>query len=70
MGECGKAPLIPNIGIRWGLAVSSTARPLYPLGKLPVPTEHKAVWAPESVWTLWSAGTFIALQGFEAQLLD
>jgi hypothetical protein len=46
---------ILDLGTRWRLAVSFTARPLYlPVKEPRVHIEYESGWAPEPVWTLWS----------------
>jgi hypothetical protein len=40
-----------NLGARWGWVVNATPRPLYPLGRDPVPIVEEVWWLPGSVWT-------------------
>jgi len=47
----GIAQFILNLGNRWRRVIYFMPRPLYPRGRTPVPTEQKAGWAPEPVWS-------------------
>jgi hypothetical protein len=50
-GSRGMAPLILNLGTTCRSVIKLMPRPLYPLGKKPVPSVQKAGWTPEPVWT-------------------
>jgi hypothetical protein len=47
----GTKPRILNLGISCEWVVKFTPRPLYPRERNPEPTEQKAGWVPESVWS-------------------
>jgi len=50
-GSRGIALLFHDHGTRRGWSVSVKSRPLFTLGKDPVPIVQEAGWAPGSVWT-------------------
>jgi hypothetical protein len=50
-GSRGIALLFHDHGTRRGWGVSVTSRPLFTLGKDPVPIVQKAGWTPGAVWT-------------------
>ena len=50
-GITGIAPLTLDLK-RWRRLVNFTPRPLYHRKGTPVPTEQKAGWAPQPVWTV------------------
>ena len=52
-GSRGITPLVLNHEIRWRWVVNITSWPLYCRKGTKVPTEEKAKWAAEPVWTNW-----------------
>jgi hypothetical protein len=53
-GGRGIAPLILQLGTGWWWVVNFMLRQVNSLRRTPVPTEWKAVWAPEPVWMFWT----------------
>ena len=51
-GSRGIALPFQDHGTRRGCGVSVTPRPLFTLGKEPVPIVREVGWAPGSVWTV------------------
>jgi len=54
------APFVPNLGIRRSSVFDFRPRPFYPWALNPVLIEKDVMWAPESLWTIWKIGKFLA----------
>jgi hypothetical protein len=66
----GIAALILNIGTRWKQSVNFMSKVHYSWERTLVPTEWKARWAAELVWTMWRTENLLPLLGFKHWIIQ